>query len=336
MPVPALSAYMTNWNSLAQGYPIEAALRSLLRFAGEVVVLDAGSRDGSYELLLRLHAEDWRLRVMREALDVHDAGWALTYDLALVQQARAACHGDYLWQAEPFEVVSDGDARKIRYCLDYLDPTTPVLALPSYEYWGSTEWVRRDQYPGTPKLSIRAPWLEHGLPRGFRATDEHGALYALPYASLAASYIDTRSDEPPAYSSVLDDEIEAMREVRVQSDRYEALFHDQLDDLPVVHNFQWYAIDAELRRLRDYWSRFHGSFYRSRAVSAWPFFDKPWSDVSDQDVLLRAVELEVDGPAALGLDIDYPSRMQARMDVPEAVRPWLERSRCSQGSLALC
>ncbi|MCA8972807.1 MAG: hypothetical protein KDC95_23690, partial [Planctomycetes bacterium] len=321
---PEISSYLTTWNSLAAGYPVEPAIRSLLTFSSEVVVLDACSHDGTYELLQRLHADDWRIRVIREPLDVHEEGWALRYDLALKQIARSACHGEYLWQAEPFEVIAKDDARKAIYCTDYVDEETPVLALPSYEYWGSTEWVRRDVYPGTPKLTIRAPWLEHGLPRGFRATDEHGELYALPYAGLGASFVDTRTDEPPTYGSMLDDEIESLRESRVHCDRYEALFHDQLDDLPVVHNFTWFAIDAELRRLRDYWSRFDGSFYRSEeAISAWPFFDCTWNDVEEHEILMRSIELERDGPSALGSELGYPSRMPALKELPECVIPWL-------------
>lgn len=334
MHEPEISAYLTTWNSIAAGYPFEAAIRSLLTFATEVVVLDAGSSDGTFEQLERLHGEEWRVRLIREPLDVKHEGWALQYDLALKQHARASCHGDYLWQAEAYEVLTNDDARKVAYCTDYCSDETPIVALPSYEYWGSTAWVRRDQYPATPKLSIRADWLCHGLPRGFQATDEHGMLYALPYVGLAASFVDSRTGEPPTYDSVLDDEIETIRSNPKLLDRYEARYHDQLDDLPVVHNFTWVDIEAELRRMRDYWSRFDCSFYHSQeATSAWPFFDKEWTDVSDREIVVRSVELERDGPGVLSGESEMPTRMPARKELPELVRPWLAAQKAEHNAI---
>lgn len=327
-----ISAYLTTWNCIRSDYPFEAAIRSLLTFSSEVVVLDAGSKDGTFEALQRLHKEDWRIRIIREPVDVSQRGWALQYDLALKQHAREACHGKYLYQAEPFEVLTRGDGRKLAYCTEYVDERTPVLALPIYEYWGGTDWVRRDIYPAAPKLSLRAEWLQHGIPRGFQATDEHGLLYALPYVGLAASYVDRRSGEAPTYQSILDDDIESIREDPEQLDDYEARFHDQLDDLPVVHNFTWAWIDEELQRLRSYWSRFDSSFYHedAAAISAWPFFEKNWSEVEEHDLIVRAVELERDGPGSISGETDFATRMPALKELPEDVVEWLRAKKQDQ------
>ena len=319
-----ISAYLTTWNSRSSGHPIEAAIHSLLEFCSEVVIVDGGSRDGTWEQLCFLAHRDDRIRLISSPIDTSAPHWALELDLTLKSHARAACKGKFCWQADADEIICADDARKVHYCLDYLGSDTPLVALPLLEYWGSTKWVRRDQYPATPKLSINDPRIVHGIPSGFRAHDAHGLLYALPYASLAASYIWADSYEPVPSWSLLSEEIEALREVHDTEHEYEAAFYDQIDDLPVTHNFSWVSIEHRLFQLRDYWSHFHKSYYRLEGpVSAWPFFDKDWCDVEDLEIAFRAADLEQKGPGVISGETEFPTLMEAQKEIPLVVHDWL-------------
>jgi len=313
---------LTTFNCVSAGYPFEAALRSL-GFAFEVVVVDGGSSDGTWERLGRVADNDSRVRLLRHPVDLDGPSWALDLELWLKAKARAACRGEVCWQADADEVVCEDDWRKIGYCTEELSEDTPLLAVPMLEYWGGTRLVRRDLYPATAKLSLNSPRITHGLPRGFRAHDEHGWLYALPYASLGPSYLDLDTLEPVACDSLIPDAVESLRQSH-DSACYEAEFYDTIDDLPVVHHFAWVAIERKLFQLRNSWARFHASFHRSaEAVSAWPLFDCDWQDVSDVDIRRRARELRREGPGSLSGETDFPTLMRAMKELPLDAGNWL-------------
>ena len=53
-----ISAYLTTWNARSSGHPLAAAIESLLGFCTEVVIVDGGSRDGTWEELCLLAHRD--------------------------------------------------------------------------------------------------------------------------------------------------------------------------------------------------------------------------------------------------------------------------------------
>lgn len=331
MDTPRISAYLTTYNCWTSQLPFLAALKSLLRFCFEVVVCDGGSDDGTWENLVEVARREERVRLLRYPLDKRRPSWALDLDQWLKAKGRRACRGDYCWQADADEILTEDDGRKIFYCLDYLSEQTPILAVPHLEYWGGIRYVRRDLYPAAPKLSLNRPWITHGLPRGFRAHDEHGVLYALPYASLSGSYLDCRTLEMVPCWSLLPDDVESLRQSREQTELYVTEFYDCLDDLPVVHHLSWCSIEAKLRRLRDSWTAFSASYYRVKdPISASPFFDSSWDRVTDADISRRAAELQETGPGVLSGETAFPTLMPAKKELPADIRRWLERKEATR------
>ena len=57
-----ISGYTTTYQCLQRHYPVKECVRSLLGFCDEVVVVDAGSTDGTIEVMNQLQREDSRLR----------------------------------------------------------------------------------------------------------------------------------------------------------------------------------------------------------------------------------------------------------------------------------
>jgi GT2 family glycosyltransferase len=65
-----ISGYTVSFNCITHDSPLVPSIRSMLGFCDEVVVVDAGSSDGTIDLLHEIARTDPRLRVVREFVDI--------------------------------------------------------------------------------------------------------------------------------------------------------------------------------------------------------------------------------------------------------------------------
>lgn len=314
-----LSGYTTTFNCIKQQYPFIESIKSMLGFCDSVVVVDAGSTDGTLEQLQELQrqymipeAEEMfkastdinlgsRLIVEVVERDWSDPRSAL-FDGMQKAEARRLCEidePDFVWQQDVDEVVRQEDWEKIRNLISNFPKAVPMLALPVVEYWGGFDKVRLDVTPWKWRISRNSPRITHGVPIHLRSTDNEGNMVALP-GTDGCDPIDAVTGEPIVFLGFLTKEADQLRQEALSGNlvalkEYEEWFTRVVANVPSVYHASWLDVERKIRLYRDFWTRhwtvLEGKEYQDTAESNM-FFDKPWSDVTDEDINTRAKELK--------------------------------------------
>ena len=288
---PTLSGYTTLLNANKMGYPWEAAVQSMLGFCDEVIVVDAGSEDGTWEDLQELSTINERLIVHQKIIDKNNPSFAYETDGKLKAHARSFCTGDYCWQMDADEVVHEDDFEKVHHILRAFPKYVDIVSLPVIEYWGSSEKVRMDINPWKWRLSRNSPHVTQGIPADLLKTDDDGNEYA-GIGTDSCDYIHSESRERLEHIGFYTREIHTIRMAALSGDEearknYEEWFSRVVDSLPGVHHYSWYNIPNKVRQYKQHWGSFWKSLYRQDSEDTAEnnvMFDKPWSEVTEEEI----------------------------------------------------
>ncbi len=324
-----LSGYATTYDCLKQEYPFEASVRSLLGFCDEVVVVDAGSTDGTLDVLRELQSQHLildREETIRDALvasagantpemikaslnassrlKVHivERNWSDTrsalFDGMQKAEARARCSSDFVWQMDVDEVVVSSDWPKVRELVKDFPKVVPLISLPVIEAWGSWNKIRLDINPQKWRLSRNSPRITHGVPAQLRAKDDQGRDVAMP-GTDGCDMIDAQTGDPIVFLGFLTKEMEQARQQAAMGDEralfaYESWFEKIAQNVPSVYHSSWLNIERKIKLYQKFWSR-HWQVLSGDDSGDTPennmFFDKKWSDVTNEDIKTKAKEL---------------------------------------------
>tara|TARA_Y100000114_G_scaffold27851_1_gene23440 strand:- start:11584 stop:13512 length:1929 start_codon:yes stop_codon:yes gene_type:complete len=296
--LPSLSGYTTVRNVIDQKYPWRESISSLLSFCDEVVVVDGGSDDGSYEELLAWQEKESKLIVKQVKRDWDTKRFSV-FDGLQKAQAREFCTKEWCWQQDIDEVVHEEDGPKIKKLAANLPKAIHLLALPVVEYWGDKGKVRVDVNPWKWRLSRNLEHITHGIPLELRREDEDGNTYALP-GTDGCDYIDRDSGNRIPFSTFYTQEV---HEVRIQSlngseqatSQYQNWLNAVIRELPGVHHYSWFDLERKINTYKNYWSRHWQSIFNIEQEDTSEnnmFFDKPWSEVTSDDISNLASDLE--------------------------------------------
>ena len=294
---PTISGYTTTKDCIDQGYPWEQCIQSMLGFADEVVVVDGGSKDGTWEKLLEWSENEPKLKVDQVLRDWTDKRHAV-FDGLQKAEARKRCTSDFLWQQDADEVVHEEDYEKISKLCKNFPNATYLICLPVIEYWGSTEKVRCDITPWKWRLSKNFTEITHGIPSNLRSYDGDGELYALQ-GTDGCDYIHSENFQLIPHANFYTPEVDNARRAALSGDNnaleaYSNWFNSAIQQLPSVHHYSWINIPRKIRTYRDYWSKHWLSLYdidQTDTAENNMFFDKPWSEVSEKEIENLATEL---------------------------------------------
>ena len=297
--IPTLSGYTTTKDCIEQGYPFREAIKSMLNFCDQVVVVDGGSTDGTWEELKSMSAMqgDGRLIVEKRERDWNHKRFAV-FDGLQKAYARSLCTGDWCWQMDSDEIVHENDYEKIKKLMKDIPKSVHLLALPVIEYWGGGEKVRIDINPWKWRLSRNHKHITHGIPSELRRIDSDGCLYSAP-GSDGCDYIDAESYERIPCMHFYNQEIHDARMCALTGDvnsieAYENWFNNLIENLPGVHHYSWYDLERKIKTYKNYWSTHWMSLYdidQKDTPENNMFFDKSWSEVTDEEISNLAVEL---------------------------------------------
>lgn len=321
---PTLSGYTTTFNAIENEYPWRQSIESMLGFCDEVVVVDGGSTDGTLEQLRGWAENEDKLTVQLVDRDWDHPRFAV-FDGQQKAEARALCTMQYCWQQDADEVVHEDDYEKITRLLTVFPSEVDIVSLPVVEYWGSAKKVRLDVTPWKWRVSRNKPTITHGIPSQFRQTDKDGNLYALP-GTDGCDYINSETYMPLPHASFYSHDAHDARIAAIDGNeealvQYQAWISSNLNMLPSTYHYSWFNLERKIRTYRDYWSQHWQSLYnipQEDTPENNMFFDKAWSDVTDEDITTLATNLnekmggwvfhnkvDFDNPTP-HLDIDLP------------------------------
>jgi len=287
---PSIGGYTTTKNCIDQKYPWHQCIKSMLGFTSEVVVVDGGSTDGTWEELESWASTEEKLSVYQVTRDWSHERHAV-FDGLQKAEARKRCVSDYLWQMDCDEVVHENDYDKITKLCKNFPMEIDLLSLPVVEYWGSSDKVRMDINPWKWRLSRNNATITHGIPRVLRKHDENGDLYSLP-GSDGCDYIHTETFDIIPHGSFYTKDIhnikmEAMTGNQEAVKTYEKWFNSAISSLPGVHHYSWFDLSRKIKTYKNYWSKHWQSLYniaQEDTAENNMFFEKSWAEVTNEDI----------------------------------------------------
>jgi hypothetical protein len=299
----SISAYTTIRNPVAMDYPFLESIKSMLQFADEVVIVDSSDVvDHHTDELFLLMEKDERVRLIQTDKFDWKAPNHGIFDGQTKALARSYCKGNFLWQFDTDEIVHELDAPKIRPLIEKLNylQKCPIMALPVVEYWGSQGKVRADINPWKARISRNLPDITHGIPVQLRRTF-NGLDYASP-GTDTCDYISKSTGKVLPVMGFMDPQIEGIRQMCLKNPKlipaYEKWFNNAVNELPGVFHYSWFSVERKIKQYKSFWTSFWKAMYGPDSAQNkdpdWnPFFEVPWSQVTDQMIKDKAQELEM-------------------------------------------
>jgi glycosyltransferase involved in cell wall biosynthesis len=294
---PTLSGYSTTYNCVDQNYPFVESITSLLDVCDEVVVVDGGSTDGTWDVLTAMAEENPKLKIKQVERDWSHPRHSV-FDGMQKAAARDLCTGDFCWQQDVDEIIHQNDYQKIRNLLTSTPKSVNLICLPVTEFWGSKGKIRIDINPWKWRLSRNHPEITHGIPASLRRQDENGDLYSAP-GSDGCDYITRSTGDLVPNVNFHTQQTEQLRQAASRDPaarhQYVQWLAAVIQNLPGVYHYSWFNLPRKIKTYKNYWSRHWQSMYnisQDDTAENNMFFNKPWSDVSDDEINLLAARLE--------------------------------------------
>lgn len=294
---PTLSGYSTTYNCVDQKYPFVESICSLLDVCDEVVVVDGGSTDGTWDVLNEMAADNPKLKIKMIERDWNHPRHAV-FDGMQKAAARDLCTGDFCWQQDVDEIIHENDYQKIRNLLVSAPKSVNLIALPVTEFWGNKGKIRIDINPWKWRLSRNHPQITHGIPMQLRKQDENGDTYSLQ-GTDGCDYVTKDTGEVIAFVNFHTQQTEQLRQMSMKDPaarhQYVQWFTTVIQNLPGVYHYSWFDLPRKIKTYKNYWTRHWQSMYNITQEDTPEnnmFFDKKWSDVSDEEINEIANRLE--------------------------------------------
>lgn len=332
------SAYFTTRNCVTMNYPFVESISSTFQFADEIIVCDTSDdNEGTKDKLSDLTKEfGEKFKVVTPDFVDWNAKNSGIYDGLTKAFARSHCTSDYLWQQDVDEVLEDDAKEKIDKLAKNLDSDSPLISTLVVEYWGSKDKVRIDVNSWKERLSLYSAKLTHGIPGPFKKY-EAGLMFAHP-GTDGCNIIHKGTELPANCLNFVTDKSENIRRLAITDSKYvptyEAWYNKMGDRLPVIHHFSWWSVYEKMLKYKLFWNDSWQRLYNEKRPEGYnPFFDKPFSEVSDEEMRATAKKIEAETSGHI-FHSAYQSGISPKTNgifyskkIPEIVKDWCERNK---------
>lgn len=329
-----LSGYTQTRNCIEQEYPWQESIGSMLGFCDEVVVVDGGSTDGTWERLQEMAKLNKRIKTFQHVRDWNDKRFAL-FNGQQKAVARERCTSDFLWQVDIDEVVHESDYDKIKQMVENFPKEVDLVALPVIEYWGDEKKVRVDVNPWKWRLSRNNPRITHGVPKEQRLYDQDGTMYSA--GSDGDDYIFKDTLERVPFATFYGNDVDSARQAALAGNPdaikgYNQWFNSVCVNVPGVYHYSWYDLERKVHTYKNFWSKHWASLYnkvQDDTAENNKFFDKPWSQVTDAEIKSIARKMkDMMGGWIFHTRIDFSKPtpwVELTKAQPACMKSWCER-----------
>ena len=288
---PTISGYTTIFNGNKNDYPWRKCIESLLGFCDEVIVVDSGSTDGTWEQLQELAKEESKLNIVQNKIDWNHPRFAYHSDGKQKAYARSLCKMDFCWQMDSDEFILPANYDSVRSMVKRFPALSDLIALPIFEFWGSMSKIRVDVNPWKWRLSRNLPHITHGIPKELRKFDSNGDLYTA-LGSDTCDYINSETFERIKFIAYYSEEVEKIRLQALQGDKdsldkYQSWAQSIAEAVPTIYHTSWLNMERKVKLYKEYWSKFWCSQYNTPQEDTAEnnmFFNKPWSKVTSKEI----------------------------------------------------
>lgn len=293
-----ISGYTTTYNCIKNEYPFKECIKSLENFCDEIVIVDGGSTDGTWEYLLNLSENNKKIKAYQNKLDWENES-PVILDGGQKAYARKKCTSDFCWQIDVDEIVYEKDVEKIFKLTKSFPNHFDIMALPVIEFWGNKGKVRVDINPWKWRLSRNKEYITHGIPEDLRYYNSDGKLLSKP-GSDGCDMIDKNSFKRlnfycdfynQNYGKLLSSAVTSYIDLEIA----EKYLDNLAEKYPCIYHLSWYNLNRKIKFYKNYWQNHWNKLYGINTNDTAEnnfMFDKPWSEVSDNDIELRAEEFE--------------------------------------------
>ena len=189
------------------------------------------------------------------------------------------------------EVVHERDYEKVAQVMRSFPVHCDIVSLPVVEYWGGDDKVRIDVNPWKWRISRNKDYITQGIPVELRRFDDDGNIYAAP-GTDTCDYINSTTGERVPHIGFYNESAHNVRIAALSGNTdalkmYQDWVQRAVDQLPTVHHYSWYNIPRKIKQYKLHWASFWKSQYRLESEDTAEnnvMFDKPWSDVTDEDI----------------------------------------------------
>ena len=266
-----LSGYTTTKDVIKHDYPWEASITSLLGFCDEVVIVDGGSTDGTWEKLEEWSRKESKLKIYQVKRDWEDKKFAL-FDFQQKAIARNECTGDWCWQMDIDEVVHEKDFEKIKTLIRQVPKSSKVICLPVIDFWGKKDKIRLDVHPWKWRLSKNSPEITHDIPAEHRRYDEEGNVYSI--GSDGCDYVNFSNYQLIPHVNFYTPQHEEIRKKILNNQEnqtelvksYKLFIETAVNQLPSVYHYSWFDIKRKIYTYKNYWSKHWASLYNKITI----------------------------------------------------------------------
>lgn len=261
---PKISGYTTVYNALTMGYPWEPCIRSMSAVFDEVVVLDCGSTDGTYDKLEKLGAELGNINLVQIPWEEDNP----TKDGDAKSMARSLCANEFLWQQDLDEVIHELDYDKIKLIAKRFPVDADLLHLPVAELWGDEKHATGRRHAWKWRMSRNKPEITHGLPKGDRVVDEKtGRVYSKGHSD-GCFYINMMNFEMIPHVGFWNDNLEQVR--LYQPEAYGDAMNHIFATLPSVWHTSWMDLPNKVKQFQTNWNSMWNCLYQRKDGERFP------------------------------------------------------------------